>query len=85
MKTAERARILMKKIEPDEPWLGPVLRLGELTVEERARLGLPPVERRRSEIIPWRCRNPACGHWTPEGSRAAGMCLICYTPKPADV
>ncbi len=56
-----------------EPWTGAVVRR------------LPEDYRRRSEVIPWRCRNLGCGHWTPAGSRAAGMCLLCYTPRPDDV
>lgn len=70
-----------------EPWTGPVRRLGELSSSDRVALGLAAVERRRSQILTWRCRGAGSGqwHWTPEGSRAAGMCLLCYTPKPAGV
>ena len=69
----------------EEPWLGPVERVAELTAERRVALGLEPVERRKSVVEFWLCQNPYCRQFTPRGSRAAGMCLICFTPKPAHV
>lgn len=70
-----QARAILGRIlvGPQKPWTGPVMRRD------------PGKYQRRSIILPWRCRGIGCGHWTPLGSRAAGMCLICFTPKPDDV
>lgn len=50
------------------PWTGSVVRRDPTTYQ------LPSV------IEFWKC--PSCHHFTPEGSRAAGRCLICHTPTP---
>lgn len=62
-------------------WHGPVLRFRRLTPEQRAELGLAPVETRRSESLTWIC--PACRTWTLEGSAAIGACVTCGTPRLA--
>jgi hypothetical protein len=55
-----------------DPWLGPVERRD------------PTTYRKRSIIEFWRCVNPYCRQYTPRGSAAAGMCLVCFTPRPAE-
>jgi hypothetical protein len=70
-RTVERARFVTDAILRNaEPWTGPVVRRD------------PAAYRQRSQILTWRCENIGCRHWTPKGSRAAGRCLLCHTPKP---
>lgn len=76
MKTTERARFFLMQIENLEPWTGPVQRIGDLTPEERARFGIPAIERRRTEILIRICQNPYCRHWTP--TRHV-RCVVCHT------
>lgn len=58
-----------------EPWTGPVERVAELSAERRVALGLPAVERRRSEVMIRLCQNPYCRSWT--ATRLA-WCVVCH-------
>lgn len=51
-----------------DPWTGPVERRDPRTYQTRST----------------ECVNPYCREYTPRGSAAAGMCLICFTPRPAE-
>lgn len=48
--------------------------------ELRARRARGPSQ---SVVMTWRCANPHCGEWTPEGSYNAGYCLHCGTSRAA--
>jgi hypothetical protein len=86
IRESARARFLSDALLANaEPWDGPVVRLRDLSPAELGALGLAPIETRRSEILTWRCLGAGGGaswHWTPEGSHAAGTCLLCFTSIP---
>lgn len=68
MKDYSRAALVMA--DNVKPWQGGVVRRDPATYQAASRIEF------------WRCENPACGEFTPEGSRAAGRCVLCQTPMP---
>lgn len=71
---------------PRAGWKGGVVRISDLTDEERIAIGgrarSDPAY--RSVIEPWICQNPCCRHWTRStDSLTPDRCNWCGTPRYA--
>jgi hypothetical protein len=65
---------------PDKrTWTGPVVRLADLSAEERAALGDATLRPELPRNETWSCRG--CRNWTTAGAYRTGRCNWCQHPR----